>query len=139
MHTIYTAGYSGWQSAQLAAQVQEFGAALWDIRFSPLSRRPEWRQAELRAAIGPAYVHVKALGNVNYKGGPIELYRPAGAIEAARRVLAERPVILLCACKDWRGCHRLIAAELLAGWLGAQVQHLEPPARPAQAKQVPLC
>src|SRR5689334_4544023 len=76
MHTLYTMGYSSWAPAQLAATVRDLGAALWDIRFSPLSRRPEWQGRALRAAVGPAYVHVKALGNKNYRGGPIELLSP---------------------------------------------------------------
>lgn len=132
MHTIYTMGYSGWAPARLAATALELRAAFWDIRYSPMSRRPEWRGPALRAAIGPAYVHVKALGNKNYRGGPIELLNPAAVVDLARGVLAERPLILLCGCKVWHLCHRAIAADFLARQLGAPIEHLEPPARGVQ-------
>lgn len=126
---IYTAGYSvGWTPATLRKQVEALDAQLWDIRYSPNSRRPEWRKEALRSAIGPRYLHMLPLGNKNYQGGPIALAAPHAAIEPARRVLAERPIVLLCACKDWELCHRNDAAEYLLGRLGGQVIHLEPPA-----------
>jgi len=135
MHTIYTMGYSGWAPAQLRAQVAELGASLWDIRYSPRSRRPEWQGPSLRALLGAPYVYVPALGNRNYKnGGPIELVNPAAMIGAAALVLGRRPLVLLCGCKDWRSCHRLVAAQYLGERLDALVVHLEPP-----AAQVPLC
>lgn len=140
MHTIYTAGYSGWTPEQLQVAVIERGATLLDIRYRALSRRPEWRREAITAWLGVLYVPMPALGNKNYKnGGPIELAAPEQSLRLIGPLLNARPIVLLCACRDWRNCHRLVAAEYLAAQLGAPVEHLEPPAREARAQQVPLC
>ena len=133
MSTIYTIGYAGWSPDQLRATVEELGAELWDIRYSPWSKSPQWQGHALRRLLGPAYVHMAALGNQNYKGGEILLVAPERAVEPARRVMARRPLVLLCGCKDWATCHRTVAARYLADALGAAVEHLAPPAKVAPA------
>jgi len=131
MHTIYTIGYSGWTPEALKAAVDARGALLVDIRYSPRSRRPEWRQEALRALWGECridrYAWWKVMGNVNYKGGgPIQLLAPDLALPDARWWLAQRPIVLLCACRDVATCHRLTAADYLSHALGAPVEHLYP-------------
>lgn len=132
MNTIYTAGYAGgWTPAQLKATCERLGALLLDIRYVPTSRRPEWRREALRTLLGAGgYQHEPALGNANYKSSaPIRLAAPERALSPVARTLAQRPVVLLCACRDWQTCHRAVAAAFLAERLGAPVEHLEPPAR----------
>ena len=48
MSTIYTIGYAGWSPDQLRATVEELGAELWDIRYSPWSKSPQWQDHALR-------------------------------------------------------------------------------------------
>src|SRR5215510_2609490 len=70
---LFTLGYSGWTLEQLARQVQELGALLLDIRYSPNSRQPQWRRQNLAATFPDRYVHVQALGNVNYRSGEMAI------------------------------------------------------------------
>ena len=130
MNTLYTIGYSGWKPEQIAATVAELGAVLWDIRRSPWSRAPQWRQPALRQLLGPAYVHMAPLGNVNYNtDGPIQLANPQAAVDPARAVLQTSPIILLCGCKEAETCHRSDAAAYLAWQLGGlEIVHLMPQA-----------
>lgn len=136
MHAIYTIGYSGWKPEQLAAKVEELGALLVDVRFSPRSRVPQWTKKSLCELVGAEnYVHCKNLGNENYKsGGPIKLLNPDAAIASLRDV--QRPLILLCGCKDHTICHRADAATVLAEAFGVAVTHLYP--QPKLLKQTML-
>jgi site-specific DNA recombinase len=141
MTTIYTIGYTGTRPEQLAATVHKLGAFLLDIRYNPRSRVPQWQGAAVRRLVGEAnYKHARELGNANYRnGGPIELADPDAAVPVVRAILAVRPVVLLCACKDWRICHRREAAEFLAERLGAAVEHLSPPiGGPGDDEQPPM-
>jgi uncharacterized protein (DUF488 family) len=125
MKIIYTYGYTGASVATLGAILARTGALLVDVRFSPASRNPEWSGSRLRATFGEEYLHLKALGNANYRnGGPIELVDLEGAAKRLRPILEGRSVVLLCACKDHAVCHRTVAAVRLAGLLGAKVEHL---------------
>jgi len=128
---IFTYGYSGATPADLAAYVSELDAYLIDIRFSPLSRVPRWRQDALRVLVGTTehgrarYRWVQELGNVNYNTeGPIRLYAPDEGVQDIVRYVAARPVILLCGCKDWRTCHRREAATVVAAALDRTITHL---------------
>jgi uncharacterized protein (DUF488 family) len=109
---IYTLGYSGRTPAALKAIIDNLDAMLFDIRFSPRSRDPRWARKNIEALLGPdRYRHVKALGNVNYKGGPIEFVDFAAGLELIKQ--SPRPVVLLCVCKDPAICHRTVAATRL--------------------------
>lgn len=134
MHAIiYTIGYAGWRPAHLKETVESRGALLVDVRYSPRSRAPQWTKKALQDLVGPDnYWHCKDLGNENFKsGGDIKLHNPDAAIAALKEV--QRPLILLCGCKDHRICHRTQAAETLAMAFGGTVEHLYPfiPSEPA--------
>lgn len=129
IHTIYTIGYAGWTPAGVKAKVEALGAVLLDIRYSPWSKRPEWKGEALRLLLGRAhYSHIKTLGNRNYRGdGPIVLDAPEAAIETVTRLLEHTPIVLLCACRDAEQCHRSVAADFLSERIeGAAVVHLYP-------------
>lgn len=128
IHTIYTIGYAGWTPSSVKARVEALNAMLLDIRYSPYSKRAEWRGDSLKALLGRArYSHIKTLGNRNYRGdGPIVLDAPEAAVETVTRLLTQRPVVLLCACRDADTCHRSVAAEFLSERLGAPIEHLYP-------------
>ena len=131
IHTIYTLGYSGWQPQAIRATVDARRALLVDIRNSPRSLNPHWRQEALRGLWGDDwpdhYAHWRALGNLNYKnGGPIALADPAAILNAAAIILCAQPIVLMCGCQQHAMCHRLVAAEYLAAQLGAPIEHLYP-------------
>lgn len=131
---IYTVGYVGWTPEALQREAQYLNARVLDIRINPTSMRPGWRKQELAALLGSAYHHLPDLGNVNYaNGGPINLANPMRAVERVRRWLIQGPVILLCACANWQTCHRREAADFLSEHTGAQVVHLDPPAKQGKA------
>jgi hypothetical protein len=84
VNKLYTIGYQGLRGVyQLLNFAIPLDADIIDIRFTPYSKNEEWTQATLlnrlcdlqvRRAQTSRYVHIKELGNVNYKGdGPIEL------------------------------------------------------------------
>jgi hypothetical protein len=130
MHQLFTLGYAHWDIAMLQAEIHRLGATLVDVRTSPRSKKgPEWCREGLAAALGDAYMHVGALGNRNaFRGGPIELVAPQRALAPMRALLALRPAVLMCGCAQVDRCHRLLAAEYLAGQLGLTAPvHLQPP------------
>ena len=116
---VYTIGYSGRKMHEIKAIADRLEAVIFDIRFSPRSRVPMWSKSSFEREFGRRYRHVKAFGNKNYKGGPIELVDfKAGVAEIQ---ISGRPVILMCACKNPAICHRThIAERLLAHGIHAQ-------------------
>jgi uncharacterized protein (DUF488 family) len=102
---VYSIGYGGRSPAQLLSILEEKDAVLFDIRFSPASMNPQWSRKQLSQTLGNRYVHVQALGNANYKnGGEIKLVD----FDLGRKIIdaSAKPVVLMCACKDFRTCHR---------------------------------
>ena len=71
MYQLYTFGYGGRRPDQLRTLAVRLDGVLVDIRFSPRSRIPDWSAGRLRKVLGERYRHLPALGNRNYKGGPI--------------------------------------------------------------------
>lgn len=124
---LYTYGYQG-GSAQDLQHYAAAGALILDTRLTPTSPNPLWRRAALEKLLGNRYRWCKALGNVNFRSsGPVELRDPKAGLELLGGWVVQSPVVLLCACRDWRTCHRRVAAELAQErWPGLQVVHLGP-------------
>lgn len=128
-HTIYTAGYgAGWSPAILVEVLDQYAAMLLDIRMKPWSKTMAWQKPSLQARLGTSrYLHVPALGNLNYAtGGAIVLQSPAAGVRIVGGQLELRNVLLLCGCREVASCHRTVAADLLHEALGAPIVHLEP-------------
>ncbi|HUW09179.1 MAG TPA: DUF488 domain-containing protein [Anaerolineae bacterium] len=108
---VYTIGYAGRDPYELADLAVSLDAVIFDIRYSPLSRNSRWNLNTLKAICGYRYQHIPALGNRNYKSGPIALVD----YDAGRRQIlaSSNPVILLCACKNPATCHRTLIAQRL--------------------------
>jgi uncharacterized protein (DUF488 family) len=123
---IYTLGYNAWSRDEIAAKIDDLGAWLVDIRFSPRSARQGFDQRDLRADF-PTYVWVQELGNQAFKtGGAIRLLDPRRGVERVAELLASRPVVLLCACRQVESCHRRVAADLVSSATGFPLVHLAP-------------
>jgi uncharacterized protein (DUF488 family) len=110
---IYTAGYQGHLNTELLQAAKEHKALVIDIRLSSKSSIPGWSGEALRALMPDKYMHCPALGNKNYKGGPIELYDAARGIDFVEHMSKIRNVILLCCCKSPEKCHRTVIAGAL--------------------------
>ena len=132
--SVYTLGYSGRKMPEIEALVNRLGAVIFDIRFSPRSRAPVWSGKNFQTVFGARYRHVKALGNKNYKGGPIALVD----FEAGKKAIETmgRPVILMCVCKNPAICHRTTIAERLRVE-GFTVEELAP--KPKRPRTIQLC
>lgn len=121
---IYIMGYSGRTLAQLKQIAEEKDATIFDIRFSPRSRNPQFSGKRMAEELGDRYMHVRQLGNRNYKGGPVALVD----YEAGKQMILNhrRNVILVCVCRDHVTCHRTdIARKLRAE--GHQVEEIPLP------------
>lgn len=126
LHRLYTLGYTGHLPADVVAMVQATGALLVDVRFAPYSRwQPAWNERALGAVLGEDYVHVKALGNENYKGEGIVLHRPTEGVAYVVNRLHERDVVIMCACKHVETCHRRDVSALVVEACGCEVVHLD--------------
>jgi len=123
---VFTLGYTGRSPEEVVQLLESKGAVLFDIRFSANSRNFRFNKGYLTSLLKERYQHVKQLGNVNYKGGPIEIedYQAGRAMIAA----SPSPVILMCVCKDPRECHRTaVAARLRADGFTVQEIGMEAP------------
>lgn len=123
MQPLYTFGYGGRLPDQLQALVEQLDAVVVDICFSPRSRSPDWSGGRLQKLLGKQYRHLPALGNRNYKGGPVEFVDLETGMVEVGELLNQQPVILLCVCGDVQRCHRLPAAEAIAARYGVSVEH----------------
>ncbi len=109
---VYTLGYTGRTPGEIKQIVEARNALLFDIRYSTNSRHSRWTQPYLQAVFQDRYVHVQALGNVNYRqGDPIQILD----YEAGRSQIEHcpQPVVLMCACEKYHICHRQVVAEML--------------------------
>ena len=130
---VYTIGYSGRQLADIARIARELDATIFDIRYVARSRNPEFSSQNMADALGDRYAHVRALGNINYKGefqDTVILDIEAGIDRIEHH---SRPVILMCTCKDYYTCHRRVLSEELVR-RGYQVQEIPLHALPAPSE-----
>lgn len=123
-HPLYTFGYSGRQPEELLALAEKLDAIIADISFNARSRVPQWSGGRLVRLLGDRYRHLPALGNRNYKGGPMALVDPEPGIAQVADLLAHQPVVLLCVCADILHCHRRLVAGAVAARYGVSVTHL---------------
>jgi uncharacterized protein (DUF488 family) len=151
---LFTIGYQGATLAGFVDCLAGNGVrTLVDIRFSPFSRRPEFRQGPLRTAIEQAgiyYKHLRLLGNppesrAAAQAGDMTRYRAlfqahldTTAVRTARaevlELLRSGPACLMCLERRPEDCHRLMVAERLAAEASLSVEHLHPPG-PVAARQ----
>lgn len=126
---VYTIGYGGRKPSEIKQIAEALDAIVFDIRFSPRSRNPQWAGKNVKALLGDRYHHVREFGNRNYKGGAIELVD----FDAGRGLIEDssRPVILMCVCKDPACCHRTTIAEQLRAE-GFEVEEYADLPRPRQ-------
>lgn len=143
MHKLYTIGYGGLREpADLVRLAHGLKAAVIDIRFLPVSRRACWGLMDLRRTLveaGIAYASVRELGNVNFREPslPIQLKAPEPGMRLLMHALRHGNQILLCGCKEFRGCHRVTVGELAARE-GVEVIHYMPEVESVAAPQMDL-
>lgn len=124
---IYLLGYQGKKPADIAKLVAFTNAKLIDIRLDPTSPNPQWRQAAFVKLVGDEYYHLVTLGNKAYRDARIEIVNLSAGVEwleGYHRENPNRPIVLMCGCKDSSTCHRTVVGDHLkkVGWAVAEVQ-----------------
>ncbi len=130
---VATIGYHQPQAWQIVTRmVSEQGWHLVDIRYNRRSYLEEWSGSSLRRHFGYSYHAVPELGDVNHlaPANPIQLLDPTTGLAKVGLLLeAGFNCLLVCACPDWRHCHRRLVASLLQQvYPPLEVTHLVPDA-----------
>lgn len=120
---VIPVGYANPKHRLLIGQMmQQDHVLLVDIRYSKASAIPGWHGASLGKKYEDRYIHVKSLGNKNFKNGkPIDIVDLEGGIFDLMPVLRDGyTVLLLCGCSQYEpskehpeGCHRKKICEAL--------------------------
>jgi len=126
---LYTVGYAALERVEQLQLFLSHEVLLVDIRYFPASRwKPEWSRKRLSERFAPNYEHIRELGNVNYHSLdlPIELFDAKRGLTKIVPLLQQGcDICLLCACIDWRTCHRRLVADLVQRELNdVQTVHL---------------
>ena len=107
---LYDIGYLDIKEFDLLVKtIIALEAVLVDVRFSPQSRAPQWRQKYLQEHLPDGtYVHMQSLGNEAYKTpGAFSFPDLDGGMKAITEVLKTKNVIMMCGCWNRQECHRL--------------------------------
>ena len=116
---IYTLGYTQAKAeAHLERLMRNSRVLLVDVRYQPVSHRAQqWNRAALAGCFGVRYVWDRRLGNVHYRAPEQAIEFAPGYQQAVREavtlVCAGTSLVLLCACRDERACHRSLVARLI--------------------------
>ncbi len=114
---VYSIGYAGRSHHEIEQMVTSMDATLVDIRYSPRSAKAGFNKSQLKKALGERYVHLPDFGNDNYSDDdkPIEIHDYEAGLAKLRHETAnsERPVVLMCGCKDVHTCHRTLLGQRL--------------------------
>jgi hypothetical protein len=128
---IATIGYHQPQAWQIVTRmVSEQEWHLVDIRYSRRSYLEEWSGTSLPRHFRHSYHAVPELGDVNQlaPANPMQLLDPTTGLAKVGLLLeAGLDCLLVCACPDWRHCHRRLVASLLYQvYPQLEVTHLVP-------------
>jgi uncharacterized protein (DUF488 family) len=133
---VYLAGYSGRQPSWLLAAAVSLDATVFDIRYSPRSRRPEWSKTNLQRVLGGHYLWLPAWGNPHYRGTEAALDDPEGGL--AIFDAQDRNAIALCVCANPETCHRRLIRDLLLRERGIKAVELDDALAELEARQMAL-
>ncbi len=97
---------------RIAALLDHWDALLVDIRSKPRGRAA-WQQVELRKRFAGRYQHVAELGNSQFRSNILAVDDLATGILQIRHLLKQGPLLLFCACADYKHCHRTLVADAL--------------------------
>lgn len=126
MRNIYTLGYLNFLSSDFQKIVKDKDAYIVDIRFSNYSFMPFWTGNYLLRNFNNRYVHLKELGNKNYKNEnlKIEIFDAENGIKRIKKLLERNDIILCCSCRDYSSCHRKIVSGIIKDKLGIETKEI---------------
>ena len=118
MNTLFTIGYGGRSPVELASLLKSNHIEIVvDVRAVPRSRIPGFNKMALSRSLqaeGINYQHMEALGNVNRKadiGAPVILVDERRGLDELMSLMQTGRVAIMCAEKNYHGCHRTYIAE----------------------------
>lgn len=111
---LFDIGYNTLSNAEsLEMVVKELDAIVFDIRFVPVAKRPDFHKENIAKRFRQRYYHCKNLGNTSYKqAGKITLVNQEKGLVELYNALKLRNVIILCGCANRDTCHRKDVARL---------------------------
>lgn len=127
---IFTFGYGNRTSVQPLMEYIEAHEIrhIVDVREKPKGWSVVWSKPYLEKHLGPhGYRSMPELGNTTKTKDwvPPDQVAADQALQDVAALLAEGNVVLVCAEKDYRVCHRTAVAERLATPARLPVKHLE--------------
>lgn len=128
---ILTFGYGNRTSyAELQSALKGHTVSyLIDVRKKPRGWSAIWGYQKLQdfcESIGITYISKRELGNDsgNSQWIPPDYEQAETALEDVSRIAEAHNILLLCAEKDWKRCHRTNISERLQSKTGNQVVHV---------------
>jgi uncharacterized protein (DUF488 family) len=122
---IYSVGYMNITLSDLKTFSESSDAVVVDIRYQPYSKmRVFWNKDYLSSIFGERYIHIKELGNVNYKSKDIKIYNINSGLEQLGSIM-DKNIILFCSCKDYNKCHRKNISEAIADRFSVDVEEID--------------
>jgi len=110
-HSLFDLGYNDLKKhTELARIAVYLDAYVADLRFVPNTRNPEFSKTTLSAVLAERYYHFGELGNKNYRGNDVQIVDLETGLPKLHELLQVKPVIIMCACWDRKGCHRMVVA-----------------------------
>jgi uncharacterized protein (DUF488 family) len=102
---------------------------LIDVRKKPRGWSAKWSAKSLSAfceSIGIDYLPQTALGNDSGKSNwiPPDKDKAEAALSEVSNISKQKNVLLLCAEKDWKRCHRVDVSEEIRSRTGNKVLHI---------------
>jgi uncharacterized protein (DUF488 family) len=134
--TVFLAGYSGREPDWLLSAALRLDAVVFDVRYSPRSRRPQWSGTNLAVLLGERYVHVRGFGNEAYRTADIRLHDPERGLALFDQ--ETRPVVLLCVCANSATCHRMTAASFIAERRNVRISDVDDAVSEVSGRQMAL-
>jgi hypothetical protein len=135
--TLFEFGYRGRRLADIARATASPapGIVVVDVRYAVPREGPK-SSRWFTSALQGRYRHIRALGNVNFRGGPIRLLDADAGIAALLDLNRAHPgrLALMCACEGYEHCHRRSIVEAIRA-RGIDVVVAPLPSPPPAAEQ----
>jgi uncharacterized protein (DUF488 family) len=119
MKSIYTIGYGGKKPENFFHELEELDYDLViDVRENPhRAFLGVYTYPQLAKRLGPKYIWIKELGNKTRQMPPTLVDEQAGMTKLKKLANNYDTIVLLCAEKNEKACHRSYIKKLLESYL----------------------